>query len=369
MFKNKRAIAAVAAITASAFVFAGCGGSKPAQADPDTLKAVKAKGAITIDGKADEWANVPEIKIAIKGAGEIGPGGKFTDGKSTVTIKAQYDKDNVYFLATWDDPTESIARGPWVSEGGKWVKKSYDTHYEDKFAMQWNIKDSIKGFSELKGDTAGCMISCHATGVFDEKTGKEIKKKYNNAAGEFADMWHWKLVRTNDNAGKAVPGQFHDQYTDSTPYKAADGKIVSAAGRKGDPGNKEYEDNTVGKKGEAGYMPKFVFDGTPAVNQYVIIDGIDKVKPFDPSAPAKEGDIIPGLIAYKMTGDNASIPAKAIWKDGKWTLEWSRKLVTGSEVDIAFDDLKKTYYFGVAAFDNSQIGHAYHVGAKKFIFE
>jgi hypothetical protein len=366
---KKRLLAAVAAITASTIVLAGCGGSGTAKVDADTLKAVKAKSAVTVDGKGDEWANAPEIKIPISSAGLLGPGGKFTDGKTVVTLKAQYDKDNVYFFATWDDPTESVARGPWIFEGGKWVKKSYETHYEDKFAIQWNINDSVKGFNDLKGDTAGCMVSCHATGVFDEKSGKEIKKKYNNAAGELSDMWHWKLVRTNDNAGKAVAGQLHDQYTENTPYKAADGKITANAGRKGDPGNPEYKDNVVGEKGKDGYMPKFVFDGQPSVNPYVIIDGLDKVKPFDPSAPAKEGDIIPGLIAYKMVGDNGDVSAKGVWKDGKWTLEWSRKLVTGSQYDIQFADLKKTYYFGVAAFDNSQIGHAYHVGSKKFIFE
>ena len=377
MFGKKRIVVALIAMVV--LTISGCAmlkGAKDkvqeqpkAQVDADTLQAVKVKAPIVIDGKADEWANIPEIQIPLRGAGEIGPGGKFTDGKTTVKIKSQYDGENVYFVATWDDPTQSIERGPWVYENGKWVKKGYDTHYEDKFAMQWNINDTIKGFNELKGEKAGCMVSCHATGIFDEKTGKEIKKKYNNAPGELSDMWHWKLVRTNDNQGKDKPGQFHDQYTDATPYKAPDGTITPAAGRKGDPGNKEYTDNTVGETGKEGYMPKVVVDGQPAVSKYVIVDGIDKVKSFDPMAPAKEGDVIPGLIAYKMTGDNGNITAKGLWKDGKWTLEWSRKLVTGSQYDVAFDDLKKTYYFGVAGFDNSQIGHAYHTGAKKFVFE
>lgn len=361
----------VAILTTLVFLVAGCGGGDktPAKADADTLKSMKAKGAVTIDGKADEWANIQGISIEMKNAGELGPGGKFNNGRTTAVLKSMYDKDNVYFLAVWDDPTDSMSRGPWVYEGGKWMKKGYGTDYEDKFAMQWNIKDSVKGFNDLQGDKAGCAVSCHATGVFDEKTGKEIKKKYNNAAGELADMWHWKLVRTNFNAGKDKAGQIHDQYTDSTPYKAADGKITNNAGRKGDPGNAEYKDNVVGEKDKPGYMPQFVFDGPPAVSPYVIIDGIDKVKPFDPNAPAKEGDIIPGLIAYRMTGDNGDISAKGVWKDGKWTLEWQRKLVTGSQYDVSFDDLAKTYFFGVAAFDNSQIGHAYHSGAKKFVFE
>ena len=37
-----------------------------------------------------------------------------------------------------------------------------------------------------------------------------------------------------------------------------------------------------------------------------------------------------------------------------WTIEFARKLVTGSEFDIQFNDLKKSYPFGVAIFDNAR---------------
>jgi hypothetical protein len=40
-----------------------------------------------------------------------------------------------------------------------------------------------------------------------------------------------------------------------------------------------------------------------------------------------------------------------VWQDGQWTLECSHKLLTGSEFDLQFDDLKKAYLFGVAAFN------------------
>jgi hypothetical protein len=46
-----------------------------------------------------------------------------------------------------------------------------------------------------------------------------------------------------------------------------------------------------------------------------------------------------------------------------------RKLVTGSEFDVQFDDLKKPYTFGVAVFDNAQVRHAFHAGALTLMFE
>ena len=56
-----------------------------------------------------------------------------------------------------------------------------------------------------------------------------------------------------------------------------------------------------------------------------------------------------------------------------WTLEIKRKLVTtgdkAKEQDVQFDDLKKTYYFGVSVFDNTQINHMYHEGVHQLTFK
>ena len=39
------------------------------------------------------------------------------------------------------------------------------------------------------------------------------------------------------------------------------------------------------------------------------------------------------------------------------------------EQDVQFSDLKKKYYFGVAAFDNSQINHIFHDGSIELSFK
>ena len=48
---------------------------------------------------------------------------------------------------------------------------------------------------------------------------------------------------------------------------------------------------------------------------------------------------------------------------GKWTMVMARPLVTKSKYDVQFSDLGKSYPFGVAAFDNAQVRHAFHMGA------
>jgi len=96
----------------------------------------------------------------------------------------------------------------------------------------------------------------------------------------------------------------------------------------------------------------------------------DKTKPFDPGMVAgmKEGDFIAGAIAYQITGDPADILARGNYADGAWTLELQRPLKTTSNKDIQFEDLAKEYFFSVAAFDNSQIGHAYQKGINRMTF-
>jgi hypothetical protein len=45
-----------------------------------------------------------------------------------------------------------------------------------------------------------------------------------------------------------------------------------------------------------------------------------------------------------------------------------RKLVTGSKFDVQYNDLSKRYPFGFSAFDNAQVRHAVHFGAKYLAF-
>jgi hypothetical protein len=97
---------------------------------------------------------------------------------------------------------------------------------------------------------------------------------------------------------------------------------------------------------------------------YWIFD--DQKQPFKDTYNVS--DEIAGIIIRPPTGDRADIKGKAVYSSGKWTLEYGRKLTTGSQYDVQFSDLTKEYLFGTAIFDNSQTRHSYESGVSKLVF-
>lgn len=313
-------------------------------AAPNTVVAVKTDAAPKLDGTVEAaWGKAQAVKVPVSGGAN--------SGSTTVELKALYTADSVYFLAQWADPTESFRRAPWQKQAdGSWTKlkdpndKGGDSnlYYEDKMAFIWNINDSIAGFNEQ-----GCMVTCHPG------EGKPFGNKYTAKAGELGDIWHWKSVRTGP------VGQFDDQYVDDTRY---DPKTAPEAGRKSDPKTAGgYSDNqTADKK-----LPQWALPGNKPAPPYWILDS-EKVA-FD-DGKYSSGNEVPGIVIASFTGDRGDIAAKGIWKDGKWTLEWGRKLQTGSQYDVQFSSLDKTYSFGVAVFENAQVRHGFSGSAYKLIF-
>ena len=313
----------------------GCHQPAPDEKAPVlVLAAAKADKAPTLDGQVEDvWGKAKPVTIHVNGG--------INKGETDVTMKALYTQDTIYFLAQYKDPTESLRRQPWVKQqDGSWKALPGSEAYEDKFALIWNVNNSIKGFSEQ-----GCAVTCHAT-----TPGRDRPLKYTNADGEIGDTWHMKIVRTNP------VGQVDDQYVDNDT-KAAE------AGRKSDPKTAGgYSDN----KKEGQNTPVYAPPGYKPAPPYWIMDS--EKTPFDDSK-FKAGDEVAGIVIAQITGDRGDISAKAVWKDGTWTAEWSRKLQTGNKFDVEFDDAKKEYFFGFAVFDNAQIGHAVQYGVTKLTFE
>jgi Ethylbenzene dehydrogenase len=290
------------------------------------------------------WQSAPELTVTLRG------GRNLPEGRTDVRLRALHTADTIYILMQYKDPTESVRRGPWLKQAdGSWQKlkdpndKGGDNnlYYEDKMAVLWNINSPAF-------EAKGCMSACHVG------EGKPFGNKYTASATERLDMWHWKGVRTG------YTGQVDDQYVDGTRY---DPEKAKEAGRKSDPktGGGYVDNVSDDKKG-----PKFALKGNRPAPPYWIMDA-DK-EPLDESK-YKAGDEVPGIIVSPFTGDRADIAAKHAWKDGVRTIVMSRKLVTGSEFDVQFDDLKKQYAFGVAVFDNAQVRHAYSPGVLKLVFE
>jgi len=313
--------------------------------ESNALMAKKVTKAPVLDGKIDAlWKDAKAVKIPVTG------GANLPNGSTEVILKAVYTETDIYFLAQWRDKTQSYYRSPWKKQAdGSWMQlkdpndKGGDNnkYYEDKFAMLWNI--NIAGF-----ESAGCMVACHAG-----EAGKAFGNKYTANPGELGDIWHWKSVRTGP------VGQVDDQYLDSTRY---DKEKAPEAGRKSDPKTAGgYSDNI----NEAKNGPKWAAKGNKPAPPYWLLDS--EKEPFDGSK-YKAGDEVAGIIVAPFVGDRGDISAKASWSNGVWTLEFTRKLKTGSQYDVQFDDLSKQYAFGVAVFDNAQVRHAFATVPYKLSF-
>jgi hypothetical protein len=332
----------------------------------ESLTAVKVTNAPRLASGASDpaWAKAKPLSVALSG------GENFKNGNTTAKLKAVYTNDTLYLLVQYADPTESVRRSPFVKQpDGTWTKlrdaddKGGDNnkYYEDKLALIWNVGSSIKGFGEQ-----GCMAACHAG-----EEGKSYGNKYLANEGEIGDIWHLKSVRTG------YIGQVDDQYLDHTRF---DKDKSPEAGRKSDAktgggytdiklvdGKPEFMDKTglpaLAKKPVT--MAAAAKGKIPAGSSYYVREE-DKV-PFDDSK-FKPGDEVASILVKSFTGDRGDIAAHIAWNKGQWTMVFARKLVTGGKYDVQFDDLTKAYEFGVAAFDNAQVRHAFHTGALKLSF-
>lgn len=127
-----------------------------------------------------------------------------------------------------------------------------------------------------------------------------------------ADVWFWKANRT-DHATRAddkIQIYTVEALSNARPMMSKDGNIFYLV-RKGDQGKSAYKTKIQANKTDAE---------------------------------------IPGFNYQQPTGSRSDIQAKGIWKNGRWTIEFSRKLKTNYLDDIQFDT-SKTYLFGVSRYE------------------
>lgn len=297
---------------------------------------------------------------------------------ANVNLRAAYDANNIYFLAEWDDPTESLVRQPWYFDptAKLWKQESANPiytsptrqgFYEDKIAMLWNIENSVVGWN-----SATCYSSCHT----NLSSTDGFARHHTNSPSERIDMWHWKSVRGGVNAG-----QFDDQYQDNTYPN----------GRKSDAGDVAYSDNkqtlvvTGSMPAVSVSVPKYVIlnktnylwilksettDGTALTVTAVDAEGILTLSDgstIDPNTDvqyqrdgAGMGDkCVAGIVVGAYSGSRADITCKSTYTGTGWILEFQRALNTGDaeRKDVDFSSLEDQY-FGFAIFENAQIAHS-----------
>lgn len=331
-----------------------------AKMDKMKLVSVKADSAIMLDAVTEKaWDKATALEVKLDQLPYEPSNGYKGIRETTVSMKSVYDDKNVYFLIQYADPTKSLERFPWVKQAdGSWKHLSNkdstghdNTYYEDKIGIYWEIK--ARGFKKK-----GCAVSCHVTenGMNNGIPDKSAGRKYTNKPGETIDMWHWKSVRTGPL------GMFDDQFVDDT----TDPKQNKNWGRKGDHKLSGGYKNNVNK---AKTGPAFMNAPYSEEDKYWVLPRTKA--PFVDTF--KTGDVVPGILLSPFTGSRADIKVKGNWKDGQWTLEVMRALVTTGEKaeiqDVQFKDMNKAYYFGISVFDNSQINHIYHEGPIEFSFK
>jgi len=232
---------------------------------------------------------------------------------------------------------------------------------EDRIAFLWDINDGITDF-----DTQGCLVKCHVSNG----------KAYLNVDGEIGDIWHMKSARSlpvlnSSQTGtptivdyQAISGKFEFQgYVDDKHITYDEEPFGEDGGRHGDDGTSTYGRNRNGAKTAPLYMET---NPTDYIDAMVITQAeIDAGETLEVATSADVdianaaenyenlNALIPERILRLPAGSRGDIAQSAIWEDGMWYTIITRKLVTGNADDIQFDDLEKSYSFGMSLMDNA----------------
>jgi len=330
-----------------------------------TLSIARTDTAPTLDGDMSDAAWAQASEVAVHTARGFNLGGS---GEVTVYVKALHDGDKAYFLFRWPDATRSQKHVPVIKTEGGWkvLHSNYfnndeNEFYEDKFAVMLaqspvaagnTVRLGPKPFADKPGPSNG--LGLHAA-----------------VDGSLADVWHWKGVRSasihqfDDNyfgpLMEAKPGRYTGGYTQDP--KTAGGFDQNFAKIK----DSEY----VTIK----YLPKDLAAMKAAMGEFNPDPNVgdagtfamakSDTVPYTPQADAAipVGTVLPSVVYDKpFEGDRGDVSAHAVWKDGWWTIEASRKLDTGSKYD---QPIANGMFMWVGVFDHNQVRHTRHVQPMK----
>ena len=271
-----------------------------------------------------KWKTARAVQLLVEGR-EPAAG-----ANGTVTTRALYTDERLFFLFKWKDPTQSITKQSWKFDGQKWVHLKGN---EDRIALLFEIT-RINKFA-----TRGCAITCHSPADVPREDWKYATKTDD----EKGDLWHWKAAR-------------------SAPYHYADDAWLTVAGN---PTGSYRETGRRKDGGGGGDIKNETPDGTrplymqnptitPSVPGFLLMDEAVKISDY---SLFKSGDIIPYRLPLKPSGSRFDVKAISRYADGGWMVMISRKLNTGHEDDVVFNP-KKRYSFALAVFDDSGSEHS-----------
>ena len=270
------------------------------------------------------WKTAQAVQLLVEGREPV------IGANGTVTTRALYTDDSLYFLFKWKDPTQSITKQSWKFDGQKWFHLKGN---EDRIALLFEIT-RIDKFA-----TRGCAITCHSPADIP----REEWNLATRTADEKGDLWHWKAAR-------------------SAPYNHADDAWLTVAG------NPTGSYRETGRRKDAGTggdvknqtadasRPLYMQDPAkkPSVPGFLLMEEAVKITDY---TVFKAGDVIPYRLPVKPSGSRFDVKAISRYADGGWMVMLSRKLNTGHEDDVIFNP-KKKYSFALAVFDDSGSDHS-----------
>jgi hypothetical protein len=318
---SKLTIVGVAVLFGAASVFAAA----PAPEDTGVM-TVTARYVKTPPAGIDDsvWQRVAPVEIPVAGRMEM------ADVKGTVSTRALFTNDELYFLLNWEDPTLSITKESWQFDGQKWVQLKGD---EDRIALMFEI-DRINQFS-----SKSCTVVCHSPADLPRNQWKLATR----TPSEKGDLWHWKAAR-------------------SAPYRYADDGWLTVAGN---PSGSYRETGRRYDAGGGGDIKNETTDGSrplymqdparkPSVPGFLLLEEAVPIKGY---SIFKAGDVIPYRLPAKPSGSRFDVKADSRYADGRWTVMLHRKLSTGQEDDVVFD-VRKRFSFAIAVFDDTGGDHS-----------
>ena len=316
-------------------------------------------------------------------------------GSVDMAVQVAYDDDKAYFRAQWKtrNPYPGDAHPFWRFDGKGWKayghpkldKEVQDGSqpgiYEDRFSLL--IDDgNVPNFN-----VHGCWLSCH-NGQRDmpDKAGKEEVKAHpilGDAGLKKSDVR--KFLPSTRNSDKWADTKSREEidkigaaggFLDLMQWRAHRSNPV---GMTDDFNVLEYRLNDAGKGpftknwDKEKDQPKFMYDKAKFGSNSTMEDQIRtkstpltrelNAVPFDASLGWKEGDLIPEYVTSREDAKGSAADndeAKGEWKDGMWTVVFSRKFGLTNPDDKNMSP-GKAYTVGFAIHDDNITTRGHYV--------
>lgn len=344
---------------------------------PQHLVLARTDSPPRLDGIGNDpaWQRAQPVRL------RLARGANLPGGASALTLRGVHDGERAWFLCEWTDPTRSSKHVPLVKTAQGWriLQSAYrdadeNLYYEDKLALM---------LAPAKPWAALASVHLGARPLRGEPGPPGGRGLHYTTDGGILDLWHWKSVRNaaehqaDDNFfGPPLPAPAETARV-RDPDSGAWLPRYTAGYRKDPPSTYSGYEMNWEFFDEGRVLPLRLPDDPrdlpPAQQLDLAPDASDAGIPrmtgwieYNDTRPYADGPddlplgtLLPSVLPTgPLRGDRGDIRARGRWSNGRWHLELSRRLDTGSDRDVAIAD---GVLLWAAVFDHTQTRHAYHL--------